>query len=63
MKTYTLTLDTQMLQIIGAAIGELPTKHGMPVTLEINRQIIEQDKSASAPAVNGHEIADQPTAH
>ncbi len=39
--TYTLTLTNQQLQIIGAALSELPYRVSAPVIEEINRQLAE----------------------
>lgn len=44
MKIYTLQFTDDMLKVIGGALGEIPTKLGMPVTLEINKQLAEQQK-------------------
>ena len=42
--TYTLTLTQDMLNVIAAALGELPMKHAAPVVQEINKQIAGQMK-------------------
>ena len=40
--TLTLTLTDQQLQIIGAALVELPYRMVAPVVEEINRQVTQQ---------------------
>ena len=46
---YILTLTDQQLQIIGAALSELPYRVAAPVVAEINRQIAaQQPKSEEA---------------
>ena len=42
MKTYNLQLTDEILKVISDALGEVPTKLGMPVINEINRQILAQ---------------------
>lgn len=39
---HTLTLTDEQLQIIGAALAELPYRIAAPVLAEINRQIAAQ---------------------
>ena len=39
-----LELTQEQLQIIGAALSELPYRLAAPVIAEINRQIAEQEK-------------------
>ena len=47
---HTLTLTDQQLQIIGAALSELPYRVAAPVVAEINRQIAaQQPKPEDAP--------------
>lgn len=46
---FTLTLTEDMIKVIGLALGEMPTKMGMPVALEFNRQIAEQRKPRAVP--------------
>lgn len=41
-KEITLELSAEMIKVIGVALGEIPTRIGMPVALEINRQIDAQ---------------------
>jgi hypothetical protein len=41
---YTITINAEMLKVLSLALGEIPTKIGMPVALEINRQIADQSK-------------------
>ena len=48
--TYTLTLTQEQLQIIAAALGELPMKHAAPIVQEINKQIAGQIKPQAVPA-------------
>lgn len=45
MPTLTLTLTDQHLQIIGAALAELPYRVAAPVMDEINRQIAAQHEA------------------
>ena len=42
--TYTITLTQDQLQIIAAALGELPMKIAAPVVAELNKQITGQMK-------------------
>ena len=42
MHTLTLTLTNEQLQIIGAALAELPYRIAAPLMAEIDRQIMEQ---------------------
>ena len=42
MTTLTLTLTDQHLQIIGAALAEMPYRVAAPVLDEINKQIVAQ---------------------
>lgn len=42
----TLTLNDQQLQIIGAALAELPYRVAAPVMADIERQIVEQQKQS-----------------
>ena len=46
MKTYTIELTEDMLKVISAGLGEIPTKHALPVINELNRQIAPQMKPA-----------------
>ena len=48
-----LDLTQEHLQIIGAALAELPFRVAAPVIEEINRQIAEQAKAAEV-ARDGH---------
>ena len=48
--TYTLTLTQDQLQVIAAALMELPMKHAAPVVQEINKQIAEQMKPQAVEA-------------
>ena len=41
---HTLTLNDEQMQIIGAALAELPYRVSAPVLAEINRQIAAQEK-------------------
>ena len=47
---HTLTLTDQQLQIIGAALAELPYRVAAPVMAEIERQIVEQSTEKENPA-------------
>lgn len=51
---FTLTLDSQSLNIIGQALGEIPFRIAAPIMQEINRQIAEQ-RDASKPEVRTNE--------
>lgn len=42
MKIYTIRLDENDIKALGVAIGELPTKIGMPLAVKINGQMSEQ---------------------
>ena len=44
MTTLTLTLTDQQLQIIGAALAELPYRISAPLIADIERQIMAQQK-------------------
>lgn len=58
----TLTLTDQQLQIIGAALSELPYRVAAPVIAEINRQIAaQQEEAASAPPPGARCSASHPT--
>ncbi len=46
-KTYTFTLNESALNIVGAALGEIPFKVAAPVVNELNRQIAEQNAPAA----------------
>ena len=47
---HTLTLTDEQLQIIGAALAELPFRVAAPVISEINRQLAaQQPKPEDAP--------------
>ena len=48
--TRKLELTQEHLQIIGAALAELPFRVAAPVIEEINRQIAEQQRPQEAPA-------------
>jgi hypothetical protein len=54
---YTITIDAEMHKVLTLALGELPTKIGMAVVLEINRQITEQQKPKLAPAADEKDAA------
>lgn len=41
-KTYSLKLDEQQVNIIGAGLGELPFKISSSVINELNKQLMEQ---------------------
>lgn len=60
-ETMTVTLSMHMWEVIRGAVGEIPTRIGMPVALEINRQMMAQGethgRSAGAVAAVG---ADHP---
>lgn len=45
MKTYTLQFTDDMLKILNLAVGEIPTKIGVPFIQEVNRQILAQAES------------------
>lgn len=47
---HNLTLSDQYLNIIGAALGELPYRVVAPVVEEINRQIAQQKAEGAAAA-------------
>lgn len=67
MKTYNLQLTLDQIKVIGAALGEIPTKLGMPVTLEINRQIQQQEaeerKSAEVLSHDANPYPKPPNGH
>ena len=44
MTTLTLTLTDQQLQVIGAALSELPYRISAPLIADIERQIMAQQK-------------------
>ena len=47
---YTLTLTQEQLQIIDAAVGEMPYKHSAGVVNEIRTQLVAQtQKQSEAP--------------
>jgi hypothetical protein len=48
--TYTLTLTQDQLNVIAAALGELPLKHAAPVVQEIHKQIAGQTKPQAVEA-------------
>ncbi|WP_158637493.1 hypothetical protein [Paracoccus sulfuroxidans] len=48
---HTLTLTDQQLQLIGAALAEMPYRMAAPIMAEINRQIAQaQQASGDAPS-------------
>lgn len=53
--TYTLTLSEQQLQIIGAALAEMPYRVAAPVLDEINRQIAAA--ASKKPDATGRKVA------
>jgi hypothetical protein len=56
-KTYTFTFTPEMLNTVSLALGEIPTKLGMPLINELNRQIAAQnavEAEPSLPLQNGH---------
>jgi hypothetical protein len=67
MKTYNLQLTLDQIKVIGVALGEIPTKLGMPVTLEINRQIQQQEaeerKSAEVLTHDANPYSKPPNGH
>ena len=44
-----LELTQEQLQIIGAALSEMPYRVAAPMIAEINRQIAEQEKEKEKP--------------
>lgn len=44
-----LELTQEQLQIIGAALSEMPYRVAAPMIAEINRQIAEQEKDKEEP--------------
>jgi hypothetical protein len=48
-KTYTLTVTSDELGVIGQALGETPTRVGMPVVQRLRDQVSQQDKKRDAP--------------
>ena len=61
MKTYDLKLNADQIKTLLAGLGELPTKFGMPVSLEINRQLLDQERR-EAEANRAAEAASKPAA-
>lgn len=47
--TFTLTLDKEQLEIMGAALGRLPYAQVAPLVQEINRQMALQLTKAQEP--------------
>lgn len=58
MKTYDLKLTLDQIKLLFAGLGETPTKIGMPLSLEIKRQMDVQDAAANRAA----EAASKPAA-
>ena len=48
MKAFTITLTQDQLNILSAAIGEIPTKLGLGLANAINSQITEQQHAEQA---------------
>lgn len=48
-----LDLTQEHLQIIGAALGEMPYRVAAPVIAEINRQIAAQEAPTDPPGADG----------
>ena len=44
MKTYTITLTKEQLDVVMKALGELPLKESLLVFNEINGQFIKQEQ-------------------
>ena len=63
MKTLTFTLTTDHVKVVFAALGEIPTKLGMPVSLEINRQVVEQQREPDKPDKHVNGSGDEASAH
>jgi hypothetical protein len=66
MKTITLQLTDAELQVIAAALGNVPYRQAAPVLQSLGRQVEAQQQAANAPELplpktNGH--AEQPSAH
>lgn len=47
MTVYTMTLTMEQLQVIGAALSEMPFRASAPLIAELNRQVAEQAKLAA----------------
>jgi len=47
---YTLELTQEQLQVIAAALQELPFKHAAPLVAEINKQVSGQNKPQAVEA-------------
>lgn len=45
MEEFVLTVNKEQLNVISAALGELPFKYANPVVIELNRQIVMQLES------------------
>ena len=48
--TYTITLTQEQLNVVAAALGELPLKFSAPVVAEINKQVSAQMKPQAVEA-------------
>jgi hypothetical protein len=57
--TYTLTLDTQSVQIIGESLAAQPYKAVAPLIANIQAQINAQEAAAKEAAVKALEEADE----
>jgi hypothetical protein len=58
-KTFTFTLGQDALNIIGAALGEMPLKISGPVVNELNRQIQEQIAPATKAAAQEGSVKEE----
>lgn len=55
---YTLTLNKAGMDVIVAALSELPYKHAKPVLDEAMRQFVAQEAAANEPVANPAKAAD-----
>jgi len=59
-KTFTLTVTTQDLQVLSAALDELPRKASQPVVMKLQQQLMGQMAPPPAQATDSNGATSEP---